>query len=309
MQRARIQTRAAIQDELSLTRNRRWVDRLAPYLFIAPFMLAFVLIFLGPALYSLVLSFARYRGYGEPNWIGLTNYRNMLQYAVFWTTLRNVFFYWIAHSLPMMPFAFLLAVLINSKVVVHKHLFKPIIYMPQVVAGVASALLFQNFFGTKYGILNTLLGVEIPWLTDPVLARWAVVFLLVWRGTGYWFVVFMAGLTSISEEVMEASIVDGANAWQRMIHVTVPLMRNSFLFAFVVDAIVTLRLFAEPNVLAGKPGTLASTWMAPVVNLIVEGVRAAQFGQAAAVGWLLFIVTALISWFQFRIFRERDEVL
>jgi ABC-type sugar transport system permease subunit len=207
----------------------------------------------------------------------------------------------------MMVLAFLLAILVNSKLVIHKRVFKPIIYVPQVVAGVASALLFQNFFGTKYGILNTLLGVEIPWLTDMTLARWAVVVLLVWRGTGYWFVIYLAGLTTISEEVLEAAIVDGANPWQRLVRVTIPLMRNSFIYAFVVDAIVTLRLFAEPNVLAGKPGTLAAVGMAPVVNLIVEGVRSARFGQAAAVGWLLFIVTAIVSWIQFRLLQGERE--
>jgi ABC-type sugar transport system permease subunit len=302
-----LNSRVAARAQTQVARSRRRIDGLAPYLFIAPFILAFLSLFLGPALYAFVLSFFRYKGYGEALWLGLGNYRNILNYSVFWAEMRNVFFYWVAHALPMMPFAFLLAVLVNSKLVVHKHAFKPIIYMPQVVASVASALLFQNFFGTKYGILNTLLGAEIPWLTDPVLARWVVVFLLVWRGTGYWFVVFLAGLTSINEEVMEAAIVDGANTWQRVTRVTVPLMRDTFLFAFVVDAIVSLRLFAEPNVLAGKPGTLASVWMAPVVNLIVENVRSAQFGQAASVGWLLFVVTAFISWVQFRMLREREE--
>jgi ABC-type sugar transport system permease subunit len=151
------------------------------------------------------------------------------------------------------------------------------------------------------------LGVEIPWLTDPRYALWAVVIVLIWRGTGYWFVIYLAGLTSISEEVMEAAIVDGASGWQRLTRITIPLMRNSFLFAFVVDAIVSLRLFAEPNVLAGKPGTLASTWMAPVVNLLVESIRSARFGQASAVGWLLFVVIAVISWIQFRILQRQEE--
>ena len=207
----------------------------------------------------------------------------------------------------MMIIAFLLAVLINSKFVTHKRVFKPIIFMPQIVAAVAAALLFQNFYGTKYGILNTFLGVEIPWLTDMGLARWAVVTLLVWRGAGYWFIIFLAGLTTINTEVLEAAIVDGASAWQRLTRVTIPLMRNTFLFAFVVDAIVTLRLFAEPNVLGGKPGTLAPVGMAPVLNLLVEGIRSARFGQAAAVGWLLFIIIAIVSWVQFRVLRE-DEM-
>jgi ABC-type sugar transport system permease subunit len=231
----------------------------------------------------------------------------MLDYDVFWIEMRNVVFYWIAHAIPMVILAFGLAVLVNSRLVTRKNFFKPIIFIPQVVASVAAALLFQNFFGTKYGILNNLLGTQIPWLTDMDLARWAVVIVLVWRGTGYWFVICLAGLTTISAEIMEAAVVDGASAWQRLTRITIPLMRKTFLFVFVVDAIVTLRLFAEPNVLAGKPGTLAPVEMAPVINLVVENVRNAQFGLAAATGWLLFIAIAVVSWLQFRIFRVRGE--
>jgi len=292
---------------VSHPRTRPVCDRVIPYLFILPFLISFVALFLGPALYALVLSFFRYAGYGKATWVGLNNYAVMLDYDVFWIEMRNVVFYWIAHAIPMVILAFGLAVLVNSRLVTRKNFFKPIIFIPQVVASVAAALLFQNFFGTKYGILNNLLGTQIPWLTDMDLARWAVVIVLVWRGTGYWFVICLAGLTTISTEIMEAAVVDGASAWQRLTRITIPLMRKTFLFIFVVDAIVTLRLFAEPNVLAGKPGTLAPVEMAPVINLVVENVRNAQFGLAAATGWLLFIAIAVVSWLQFRIFRVRGE--
>ncbi len=292
---------------ITIRGKKRWGDILAPYLFISPFILSFILLFLGPALYAFVLSFYKYRGYGKATFVGVKNYYTMWNYNVFWVELGNVFFYWIAHAIPMMIFAFLLAVLVNSKAVTNKRVFKPIIFMPQIVAAVAAALLFRNFFGTNYGILNSILGTEIPWLTDMDIARWPVVTLLVWRGTGYWFVIFLAGLTTINTEVMEAAIVDGASAWQRLIRITIPLMRNSFIFAFVVDAIVTLRIFPEPNVLGGKAGTLAPVGMAPVLNLLVENVQSARFGQAAAVGWMLFVIIAIVTFIQFRILRERRE--
>ena len=292
--------------QVARRRRRRWGDVLAPYLFVLPFVVFFVGLFLGPAIYAFILSLHRYSGFGPATWVGLTNYEVVLNNGAFWRELRNVFFYWIAHAIPMIAIAFLLAVLVHSKLVVHKRLFKPIIFVPQVVAAVAAALLFQNFFGTKYGILNNMLGTEVPWLTDMSIAPWTVVVVLIWRGTGYWFVIFLAGLTSISQDVMEAASVDGANAWQRMTRVTIPLMRNTFLFVIVVDAIVTLRLFAEPNVLAGKPGTLAPVDMAPVLNLVVENIRSAQFGLAAATGWLLFLVIGVISWLQFRLLQSKE---
>lgn len=179
--------------------------------------------------------------------------------------------------------------------------------MPQIIATVVAALVFQNFFGTQYGILNRILGTEIPWLTDMNLARWVIVALLIWRGLGYWFVIFLAGLTSINPEVMEAATIDGVSVWQRLAYVTIPLMRSSLLFAFVVDGIVTMRLFAEPNVLVGKAGALASVEVAPVVNLVIENIRSARFGMAAATGWSLFILIAAISWFQFRLFQQEED--
>jgi len=290
-----------------MKRRKSWADSLAPYLFVAPFLLAFVVFFLGPAVYSLVLSFFRYRGYGTAKWIGLWNYQAILQYKVFWQGVSNVFFYWVAHTIPMMIIAFMLAVLISSKVVKHKSVFKPIIYMPQIVAGVASALLFKNFFGTRYGILNSVLGLAIPWLENMSLARWAVVIMLIWRGTGYWFVIYLAGLTSIGVEVVDAAIVDGANAWQRLTRITIPLMRNSFMFAFVIDGIVTLRLYAEPNILGGNAGDVCPAGMAPVLNTMMINLRSGRFGQASAVGWLLFLMIAAVSYVQYRLLRGRKQ--
>lgn len=280
---------------------------LAPYLFILPFVVSFVLLFLGPAVYSLVLSFMRYRGFGTARWVGLANYRVILEYEVFWTLLGNTFFYWIAHAIPMMVIAFLLAVAVHARVVRWTGILKPLVFMPQMVSSVAAALLFQTFFGTSYGVLNAVLGTQIAWLTDPSLAPWTVVAVLVWRGAGYWFVVFLAGLTTIDPELHEAARLDGARGWQRLLYVTLPLMRPTILFAVVVDAIVTLRLFAEPNVLTGKAGTLAPVDTAPVLNLVVENIRAGQFGSAAAAGWLVFAIIAMVTFILYRTMARSAE--
>jgi ABC-type sugar transport system permease subunit len=284
-------------------------ERLAPYLFILPFIILYLVLFLGPTVYSFGLSFFKYRGYGEASFVGLDNYARALNYHVFWTTLKNTLFYWIAHAIPMIAIAFMLAVLVNSKLVARKHkqIFKPLIFLPQVVAAVAGALVFQNFFGTHTGALNSMLGTAIPWLEDMRLARWAVVILMVWRSIGYWFIIFLANLTSINERVLDASSIDGASAFQQLIYITIPLMRKTFLFAFLVDAIVSLRLFAEPNVLCGRAGSLAPVPMAPLLNLLVSNIRGARFGDAAAVGWLLFALTLLITAIQKLIFGERKK--
>lgn len=289
-----------------IAHKRRWGDTLAPYLFLSPFILSFLVLFLGPALYSLVLSFFRYAGYGNATFTGLNNYQVMLNYKVFWTELGNVIFYWIAHAIPLLIISFLLAVLVHAKIVGHKSLIKPLMFLPRLVTGVAAAMLFKNFFGTQYGLLNTMLGVQIPWLENMVLARWVVVIVTIWRSTSWWFVIFLAGLTSINTEVVEAAVVDGANAWQRLMYITIPLMRRTFLAFFVLDAIGSVRIFDTPNVLGSNMGGMAGVEMAPLLNLVVDGIRNAVYGQAAAVGWMMFLLIALISWLQFRVFKDED---
>ncbi len=278
---------------------------LAPYLFVAPFLLSFTALFLGPAAYSFYLSFTRYRGFGVARWVGLDNYSVMLGYDAFWTMLGNTVFYWVAHAVPTMALAFLLAVLVQRQAIGWTRTFKTLVFLPQMLASVATALVFQNIFGPHYGLVDRLLGFDTPWLTDPTLSRWTVVAVLIWRSTGYWFIVFLAGLTTIAPEVDEAAAIDGAGAWQRLWRITLPLMRPTLVFAVLVDAIVTLRLFAEPNVLLGKAGALAPTAAAPLLNLVVEQMRGGQFGGAAATGWLLFLLIAALTFAMFRIMRER----
>jgi ABC-type sugar transport system permease subunit len=282
----------------------RLKDAFAPYLFILPFVLSFLVLFAGPAIYSLALSFFRYKGYGEARFIGLSNYTATITYHVFWTAVGNTMFYWLVHVLPLMGLAFGLAVLVRSRFVAFKRVFKPTLFLPNIVAVVAASLVFQSLFGTQYGIINTLLGVQIPWLQDPTLAKVAVVILIVWRNVGFWFIVFLAGLTSINPELEDAARIDGATAWQRLRFVIIPLMRPIFLFAFVIDAIGSFQLFTEPNVLLARGGSLAPTDTAPMLNLLVINLRSGNFGQAAAVSWLLCIIIVAATVVQFRLFRD-----
>lgn len=297
-----------IQPGAQVYQKKRWkLEKLVPYLFVSPFILAFLILFLGPALYALVVSFFRYAGYGSMTFIGLYNYIATLDYRIFWMGLRNTLFYWIAHTIPMMTIAFGLALIVSNRYIQFRKFFKTMIYLPQLVTSVATALIFSSFFGMEYGVLNQLLGMKIPWLIDVNLARWAVVILLVWHGVGYWFIVYLAGLTSINPEIIEAAIVDGANGWTRFIYVILPLMKNTLTFAFVMDAIGSLRIFTEPNVLMAQRSRMAPNEVAPVINVLFSSLGAGRFGQAAAVGWIVFIITILVSWAQFKIFNTMDK--
>jgi ABC-type sugar transport system permease subunit len=272
------------------------------YLFIAPFCLLFLIFSIGPYIYSFVLSFDRYAGFGTATPVGLRNYISILQYHVFWTELWNTIFYWLAHAIPLIPIAFLLAFLVRSKFIKGQRFWKPVIFLPQVMTIVAVSLVFQTLFSTQYGVVNQVFHTHIQWMENYAITKWVVVLMLVWQGLGFWFVVFLAGLTSIDPSLEEAAIVDGASVWQRLRFVIIPLMRNIFLFAFAIDAISSMRLYTQPNVLVSR-ASLADPEVAPLLNLLVSNLQGGSFGQSAAVGWLLFIITIAITAILFGVFR------
>lgn len=289
--------------------RRRWADRLAPYLFISPFLVSFLIFFAVPSALSLALSFARYNGYSSVHWIGLQNYRALLSDPEFRQALRNTLFYWLVPLLPMLGGALLLAVIVRSKLVKWSGFYRTLIFIPQVMAPVAAALVWRVMLSSN-GIVNSVLHLHTSWLFDPAAMKWGVVILLVWRGLGWYFVVFLAGLSGIPEELIEASSVDGARAWQRLRYVILPLLRPTIVFAIVIDTIASLQLFTEPNLLIGSGGgnlTGAPPAAAPVMNQVIVNVTSGEYGLAAAVGWLLFIAIGIFSIIQFRLFREARQ--
>ncbi|GAA3215256.1 carbohydrate ABC transporter permease [Dactylosporangium siamense] len=286
-------------------RAPKWLDRLAPYGFIAPFVVSFALFFAIPSIVSIGLSFTRYSGYGPVEWVGLRNYRSLLDSPNFHQSVLNTLFYWLVPLVPMLGGAFLLAMVVRSKLTRWGRIYKPLLFIPQVMAPVAAGLVWRVILSGN-GVVNSVFGLDVNWLGDPDAMKWGVVLLLVWRGLGWYFVVFLAGLTSIPNDLLEAAEMDGTTAWQRVRHVVLPLMRPIVLFALVIDTIASLQLFTEPNLLVGGAGstTGAPPSAAPVMNQIITNISGGQFGLAAAVGWLMFIAIAVFSVVQFRLFRE-----
>lgn len=287
----------------STGRQRRFWSSLGPYLFIAPFMISFLILFVGPALYSLVLSFYRYRGFGTARWVGLTNYRRLLAYHQFWSSWVNTIVYWLGSAAVTIVLAFLLAVLVYFSSIRGKNIYKPVFFLPNVMAAVAAALVFQTIFAPQSGVLNSLLGVHLAWDQDPMLGKLAVIAVLTWHGIGWYFVIFLAGLTTINPELYDAAKVDGARSWQTLWSITLPLMKRTFLFAVVIISIYSLRMFAEPNLIFANSSTpgLAPPAFQPIMNQLYENMTSAEFGTAAAMAWLIFIPIVIVAAVQFRL--------
>jgi ABC-type sugar transport system permease subunit len=204
-----------------------------------------------------------------------------------------------------MTIAFLLAMGVRSRLVSWTRGYKPLLFLPQVMAPVAAGIVWRVIL-SHGGMVNKLTGTNTDWLADPARIKWAVCMLLVWRGVGWYFIVFLAGLTGISTEVLEAASVDGTNAWQRMRYVVLPMMRPILLFAIVIDTVASLQLFTEPNILTGAAGSTSAAPPSaePIMNLVLNNVTGGQLGLASAVGWVVFAGIGVFSALQFRLFRS-----
>ncbi len=287
------------------SKNSNVKKKLIPYLFILPFIISFVLFFAIPAIYSLRLSFLNYKGYGQAKFVGLGNYSSLLEYSAFWKAVKNTFFYFLTHLVPVMLGAFLIALVMQGKAMMRmQKVFKPVIFLPQIVPVMATALTFRIIFAKNTGAINQILGTNAAWLENPATMRWCVVLMVVWRSIGWFMVIFLAGLTTISKDINEAAIIDGANNVQIVTKITVPLMKPIFLFAFVMDAIGSFKIYTEPNIMIAGTSTL-TTDAAPIMNIITTNIRGGNFGMASAAGWLLFLLILIISVMEMLLLRDK----
>lgn len=290
-------------------RRSRW-NRWVPYLFISPFLVSFILFFVYPSAYSFVLSFFSYKGYGAAKFIGLKNYAALMNYGMFWNALQNTFFYFVIRFIPMMIVSFMLAYWLSfslSRGV--SRVYKPLLFMPQVVIVVAAALCWKVILGGQYGVVNMLLGTRLDFLGASGLTKLSVVAMMMWRATGWFLVIYMSGLTTISPDVIEASKIDGASSRQRLFRVIIPLMKPIFLFAFMMDAINSMKIFTEPAVLLGTAGDSVIPISAePVLNLLVTRINSGNFGLASAIGWVLFFIIAILVILIRTLMRDRRAI-
>jgi ABC-type sugar transport system permease subunit len=284
-------------------RNR---DGAVPYLFILPFLASFLLFFAFPAGYSLVLSFFNYKGYGVATFVGLGNYRALLNYSGFWKAIGNTLFYFLTHLVPVMGGAFLFALMLGSQALGRwQKVFKPVLFLPQVIPVMAAALTFRIIFATNTGAINQIFGSAVRWLEYPSVMRWTVVALGIWRSIGWFMIVFLAGLTTINPSLYEAATLDGATLWQRTLRITIPLMNPIFLFAFIMDAISSFKIYTEVNVLIAGISN-APTDAAPIMNIITTNMSSGSFGKASAAGWLLFLMILTVSAVELALMRDKE---
>lgn len=287
------------QDVLGIKHGRRKMGRLLPpaFWFLAPALGLIAVFFALPILAALLLSFTDFDIYalGDPSalrWVGLANYRQLLDHPLFWTALANTLYFVLLGGPLSVALSLAAALLVNAKLTCCKTLFRTVYFLPVVSTLVAVAVVWRALYHPEAGLLNQLLGLlglaPIDWLGDPTWAMPALILMAAWKNFGFNMIIFIAGLQAIPERLYEAARLDGASAWAQFIHITLPLLAPTFLFVALMTMIGYLQLFAEPYVMT--QGGPANATLSVVLLMYQEGFRWWNMGFAAAIAFVLFAI-------------------
>ncbi|MEU4503523.1 sugar ABC transporter permease [Streptomyces sp. NPDC024089] len=286
---------------------RRRRRRPTAWIFAGPAAVLFVLFFAYPLVASLLQSFTT-EDAGATRWVGLDQYRRMIDDPAFLESLFNTGAILVVQVPVMIGLALVLAVLLNQSWLRFRGTWRAVYFLPAVTTLVAYAVVFQVLLKTDGGLVNQILGAvgigQVDWLNNPTWARVSLIASLTWRWTGYNAVILLAGLQSIGKEQYEAAAIDGATTFSTYTRVILPQLRPVVLFCVITSTIGTLQLFDENYVLTrGGPDDATLT---PVVYLYKVGFQQLDFGYAAAIAWVVVALIAAISALQYFAFgRER----
>jgi multiple sugar transport system permease protein len=284
----------------------------AGWIFLAPALVLIGVFFFVPVAASLLLSLTDFDIYAvasaeNTRFVGLRNYRQLLETSLFWTSLQNTFYFALIGGPLTIAVSLGAALLVNAKLVRWKSLFRTIYFTPFVTTLVAVAIVWRYLYHTRYGLLNyglEALGIApVDWLGDPRWAMPAIILMAVWKNFGYNMLIFIAGLQSIPDELYDAAKVDGAGPVRQFWNVTLPMLGPTLVFVGVVTMIGYFQLFAEPYVMT-QGGPLRST-TSVVLLMYEEGFRWWRMGYAAAIAFVLFLVILIATLIQLRLQRAR----
>lgn len=270
-------------------------QKVAPYIFVLPFVLIFLVFFVYSIGSTIVMSFQSVN-IKDIQFVGLENYRMLLSNSDFPIAIRNTLIYTALTLLLLIPFPLTFAVMLNSKSMRASSLYRAVLFMPILCSVVVAGLTFRFMFNETNAslvnsiIINLLGGDKVRWLSLQWPAMIVMVTLACWRWTGINVIYFLSGLNSIPVELYEACEIDGANTWQRFRYLTIPMLKPTIIYVLTISIYGGLAMFAESQMLwAGKssPNNIGLT----IVGLLYKnGISQGQLGLASAIGLILLAV-------------------
>ena len=289
--------------------NLKQREALTGWLFVSPALIGFGIFTFGAILYSLYLSFTDYNLLGSPEWLGLENYiRAFTNDQYFYQYFGNTFYFALVLVPVVLVISLFLAILINKKVGKIAKAYRVALFLPSITSTVAVSMVWLWIFNPDMGIMNnflTAIGFHNPpmWLSDPEWSKPALIIMRVWQMSGYYMLLFLAGLQTIPETLYEAAEVDGASSWQKFRRITVPMLSNTTFVVVILLVIESFNMFESIFVMT-EGGPLGST--STIMYYIYEqGFMSYNMGYASALAWIFFALILVFMLIQFRFRREQ----
>ncbi|KZZ85457.1 carbohydrate ABC transporter permease [Bacillus sp. SJS] len=285
------------------------------YFFIAPFWLVFLVFSIYPVALTFYYSFTNYTGSGTAEVVGLANYTRLLTDSFFVQAFVNTLKIWGINFALQMGLALILAAIFSDMRLKMKgqSFFRAIFYLPNLITVSSVALLFGILLDWQHGSLNVvlmnlgLISDPINWLNEPATAQISVSLILTWMWFGHSFIVIMAGISGISTDYFEAALIDGANRWQTLVSITLPLLKPILLYIMITSLIGGLQLFDLPMLITDGIGSPDGSLNTMVLYLYNQAFKYNNYGYASAVAYGLFIITVIFSAVVFRSMYSSDR--
>lgn len=290
-------------------------QKVAPYVFVLPFIIIFLLFWSYPLAHSFIMSFQERMLGQDPKWIGDANYAKLLTDQVFLKAIKNSVVYMAGTLVLLIPFPMLFACLINSKLMVGREFFKSSFFLPALTSVAVAGTIFRLMFGEMDGsLMNNFLSIfgisPIKFLKDQEWSMAALLILACWRWTGVNMLYYLSGLKSIDNEYYEAASIDGASAWQKFKAITMPLLKPTTTYVVTISIYAGLAMFTESLMLFNGNNSPKNIGLTIVGYLYRQGIEKNKLGYASAVGIVLLIVAMTINLTQLKfsgMFKKEEE--
>ena len=294
------------QQKSASIRRKLLRENLIAYSFILPNLLGFAIFTLVPMVFSLVLAFMNWDGANVISWAGLDNFKQLWRDTTFRIALTNTFYYVIG-TVPLTMAASLGLALLLNQPLRGRNFFRTTFFFPYVASLVAVAVVWNMLFHPALGPINQLLltlGVENPprWTASVDWAMPTVIMASIWKGMGYYMVIYLAALQGIPSSLYEAAEIDGANAWQKFRYVTLPMLTPATFFVSIMLTIASFKVFDLILIMTGGgPGRATNVLVIHTYNTAFKEFR---FGYSSAIAMVLFVIVLVITIVQFRMERR-----
>ena len=269
---------------------------LTALLFISPALIGIFIFIIIPVIFSFSLSFADWDLLNDIHFVGLSNYKAILSEKYFLQVLSNTFIYTVAVSVLAVIIPLILACILNSKIK-GSEFFKATLFIPYITPMIVVALVWQWIFDPNIGLANQILSTNLNWLYDKHLALPVLIIVSVWKLIGYNVIIFLSGLATINQELLESSKIDGANFFQTFKNITIPLLSSTIFFVIVITSISSFQAFDLIYIMTQGGPENSTTVM--VYSIYKYAFQYFEVGKASAVAYILFTIIfflVLVQW-------------